>query len=201
MTVAETSLVARIEQAAGSGTGAITFVGSGPPERVEWARLHEEARAMAGALQRRGVAPGDRVALLGPTTRALVTVIQATWLTGAAAVVMPLPMRLASIDEFVAQTRARIRGADAALVVIDPDLASFLEARPGDPPSVGLKELEAEPGGYQGPPVDPGSLAALQFTSGATADPKGVMLPHRAIVANLDAAAEAGRMRDDDVFL
>ncbi|MBV8236634.1 MAG: AMP-binding protein, partial [Acidimicrobiia bacterium] len=82
--MAETSLVARIEQAAGSGTGAITFVGSGPSERVEWARLHEEARAMAGALQRRSVVPGDHVALLGPTTRALVTVIQATWLTGAA---------------------------------------------------------------------------------------------------------------------
>ncbi|MBV8303551.1 MAG: fatty acyl-AMP ligase, partial [Acidimicrobiia bacterium] len=199
--MAETSLVARIEQAAGSGTGAITFVGSGPSERVEWARLHEEARAMAGALQRRSVVPGDHVALLGPTTRALVTAIQATWLTGAAAVVMPLPMRLGSIDEFVAQTRARIRGADAALVVIDPDLAGFLEPRPGDPPSVGLKELEAEPGGYQAPPVDPGSLAVLQFTSGATADPKGVMLPHRAIVANLDAAAEAGRMQDYDVFM
>ena len=202
MTVAETSLLTRIEQAAGARTGAITFVGSGPPERVEWARLHEEARAMAGALQARGVAPGDHVALLGPTTRALVTAIQATWLTGAAAVVLPLPMRLASIDEFVAQTRTRIRGADAVLLIIDPDLAGFLEPQPGDPPVVGLKELEAERGAaYDRPSVNAGDLAVLQFTSGATADPKGVMLPHGAIVANLDGAAHTGGLQDDDVFV
>ncbi|MBV8162140.1 MAG: AMP-binding protein [Acidimicrobiia bacterium] len=201
MTVAESSLLARIERAAGSGSGAITFVGSGPPDRVPWGRLHEDARAMAGALQARGVAPGDHVALLGPTTRALVTAIQATWLAGAAAVVMPLPMRLASIDEFVAQTRARIRGADAVLVVIDPDLAGFFQPQTGDPPVAGLKELQAERGANDAPAVDPSALAVLQFTSGATADPKGVMLPHRAIVANLDAAGAAGGLQADDVFV
>ncbi|MBV8981462.1 MAG: AMP-binding protein, partial [Acidimicrobiia bacterium] len=202
MTQAETSLLTRIESAAAAPKGALTFVVSGVPERVEWARLHDDARAMAGALQARGVVPGDHVALLGPTTRALVTAIQATWLAGAAAVVMPLPMRLASIEEFVAQTRTRIRSADAALVVIDPELAGFLEPQPGDPPVVGLKELEAERGGlYERPTVDAKALAVVQFTSGATADPKGVMLPHRAILANLDAAAEAGRMQDDDVIV
>src|SRR5205807_4299091 len=34
-----------------------------------------------------------------------------------------------------------------------------------------------------------------------TADPKGVMLPQRAIVANLDGAAEAGQLQDDEVFV
>ena len=201
MTVAETSLLTRIEQAAGTGAGAITFVGSGPPERVEWARLLEEARAMAGALQVRGVAPGDHVALLGPTTRALVTAIQATWLAGAAAVVLPLPMRMGSIEEFVAQTWGRIRGADSTLLLVDPELAAFIEPEPGDPPLVLLDALNGRATDYERPKDDPGALAVLQFTSGATADPKGVMLPQRAITANLDAAAEAGRLQDDDVFV
>src|SRR5256885_11158274 len=128
MTVAETSLLARIDHAAGAGEGAITLVGSGPPERVEWARLHEEARAMAGALQARGVAPGDHVALVGPTTRAFVTAIQATWLAGAAAVVLPLPMRLGSVEEFVAQTWGRIPGADLMLLLVGPELAAIVKA-------------------------------------------------------------------------
>src|SRR3989440_9691748 len=110
-------------------------------------------------------------------------------------------MRLASIDEFVAQTRTRIRGADAVLLIIDPELTGFFEPQPGDPPVAVLKELESEAGAYEAPAVDPDALAVLQFTSGATADPKGVMLPQRAIVANLDAAAEAGRMQDDEVFV
>src|SRR5688572_14549583 len=114
-------LSTRVEDATARG-GAVTFVGTAEHERVLWAQLHEDARAMAAALQARGVCPGDHLALLGSTSRQLVTSIQACWLAGAAAVVLPLPMRLGSIDEFVAQTRARIRGADARLVLVDADL-------------------------------------------------------------------------------
>src|SRR5688500_13984392 len=112
-----TTLGSRIEGAVARG-GAITFVGSGEPERVEWGRLHEDARRVAGGLQSLGIGPGAHVAILGPTTRALVTTIQATWLCGAAAVLLPLPMRLGSIEEFVAQTRVRVRNADADLLVV-----------------------------------------------------------------------------------
>src|SRR5262245_24790427 len=130
-------LIPRLEAAA-DGPGAITFIGSaagddGPRQCVKWTELHDDARVMAAALQARGVAPGTHVAILGPTTRPLVTAIQATWLCGAATVMLPLPMRLASIEEFVAQTRARIRAADAVLVVLDAQLAEFVSPEPGDP--------------------------------------------------------------------
>ncbi len=188
-----TTIATRIERATTQG-GSITFVGaSEAAERVEWARIHDDARGVAAALQARGVGPGDHVALLGPTTRALVTAIEATWLAGATVVVLPLPMRLASIEEFVAQTRARATAADAALVVLDDDLAPFLEPRPGDPSMTLLSELAPGPGrpalhDYERPSDDPDALAILQFTSGSTAEPKGVMLPHNRVLANLDAA-------------
>jgi fatty-acyl-CoA synthase len=154
---------------------------------------------MAAALQARGVGPGSHVALLGATTRPFVTAIQATWLAGATVVVLPLPMRLASIEDFVAQTRRLIVHADAEIVVIDAQLSEFLDPQPGDPPIVPLDELRAAPGGYERPDDDPDALAILQFTSGATADPKGVMVPHRCMTANLDAAIEAaGFDRDVD---
>jgi fatty-acyl-CoA synthase len=178
----------------------ITFVGSAGAdgcERVEWSRLHEDARAMAAALQARGVGPGSHVALLGPTTRPFVTAIQATWLAGATVVVLPLPMRLASIEDFVAQTRRLIVHADAQIVVIDAQLSEFLDPQPGDPPIVQLEELRGAPGSYDRPADDPDALAILQFTSGATADPKGVMVPHRCMTANLDAAVEAAAFDPD----
>ena len=200
-----TTLPSRIERALTRG-GTITFVGSGPPERVSWEQLHEDALGMAARLHARGLAPGSHLAILGPTTRPLVTAIQATWLAGATAVVMPLPMRLGSIEEFVAQTRARLRSADAAMVVVDPDLAPFLEPAPGDPPIVLLTELLPGPGrpdasAYARPAADPEALAVLQFTSGSTADPKGVMLPHRTILANLDGAAHAAQLDPEDDVL
>src|SRR3984893_3778149 len=114
-----TTIATRIERAT-TQSGSITFVGaSDAADQVEWARLHEDARGVAAALQARGVGPGDHVSLLGPTTRPLVTAIQATWLAGATVVVLPLPMRLGPIEEFVAQTRRLIVHADAQIVVID----------------------------------------------------------------------------------
>ena len=76
-----TSLLPRIEAAADS-QGTITFLasaGSGGPEgeQISWGRLHDDATAMAAVLQSHGVAPGTHVAILGPTTRPLVTAIEA----------------------------------------------------------------------------------------------------------------------------
>ncbi len=193
------SLITRIERVA-DGDASITFVGSaasvGDVEAVPYKRLYDDARAMAAALQVRGVGPRTHVAILGPTTRNLVTAIEATWIAGAAAVMLPLPMRLASIDEFVSQTRTRIIASDAALVVIDDQLADFLDPQPGDPPVVRLAELATSarllgPEAYVRPADDPDALAILQYTSGSTSDPKGVMLPHRCVAANLDAIVRA----------
>ncbi|MGH9192107.1 MAG: AMP-binding protein [Acidimicrobiales bacterium] len=195
-------LLQRIERAAARATG-VTFVVGGAEDAVSWRELHGQAKGYAAALQTHGVRPGDHVALLSPTTRPLVTAIQGTWLAGATIVVLPLPMRLSSIEEFVAQTRRRIRHADARLVVVDPELAAFVSPEPGDPPMVGFDDLAAgDAARWVRPPDDHDRLAILQFTSGSTSDPKGVMLPDRVLCANLDAVAEAaGLDPDEDVLV
>jgi len=196
------TLVDRIESAQSArAAGSIRFVTGDESEVVPWARVFDDSMAMAARLQARGVGPGSHIALLGPTSRPLVTAIEATWLCGAALIVLPLPMRLASIEAFVAQTRARVASADVDLLVVDPDLLALLEPAPGDPPVLSLWELtgacpdgRSGPGRWERPEVPPDSLAILQFTSGSTADPKGVMLPHRQICHNLDAMIEATRI-------
>ncbi len=201
------SVVSRLETAAG-GTATVTFVGSaagmsGPADRVEWARVHDDARGIASALQARGVGPGVHVGILGPTTRTLVTTIQATFLAGGTVVALPLPMRLGSIEEFVEQTRSRIANADVALVVVDPDLVPFLDPVPERATVVPLDQLARE-GAQLGadalvlPPDDPERLAILQFTSGSTAAPKGVMLPDRCVGTNIDAIVAGAQITHDD---
>ena len=201
------SVVSRLETAA-TGSGTVTFVGAaagdaGPVDRVEWARLHDDARGIAAALAARGVGPGVHVGILGPSSRTLVTIIQATFLAGGTVVALPLPMRLGSIEEFVDQTRMRIANADAALVVVDPDLAPFLDPAPAGARVVLLDELARE-GARAGaerwlrPADDPERLAIVQFTSGSTAAPKGVMLPDRCIGANIDAIVAGARITHAD---
>jgi len=195
------TLLRRLERAAQRDT-TVTFVIGGEEKVVPWRVLHAEAKGYAAALQSRGVRPGDHVALLSPTTRELVTAIQATWLAGAVIVVLPLPMRLSSIEEFVAQTRQRIRSARAKVCVVDSELAAFVKPEPGDPPMVGFAELApGDPAAYRRPADDPDGLVILQFTSGSTSDPKGVMLPDRVLRANLDAIAVAAKLDPDDDVL
>ncbi len=200
------TLTQRIEAGADRGHD-LTFVVGGEVDAVPYHQLHQEARAYAANLQALGVTPGDHVGLLGPTSRALVTAIQATWLCGGAVVVLPLPMRLSSIEEFIGQTRTRIANADVSLLLVDPDLAPFIEPAPGDPPMVGWEALQPGPGragpeAYERPADDLDRLAILQFTSGSTSDPKGVMLPHHTVGANLDAISAATSLdADDDVLV
>lgn len=205
------SVVSRLQTAA-EGTRAITFVGSaagdaGPADRVGWAELHDDACGTAAALQARGVGPGVHVGVLGPTSRPLVTTIQAVYLAGGTVVALPLPMRLGSIEEFVDQTRARVANADAGLVVVDRDLAPFLDPVPAradqHPPTVLLDDLVAEgaqigAAAWKRPDDDPDRLAILQFTSGSTAAPKGVMLPDRCVGANIDAILTAAQITHAD---
>jgi fatty-acyl-CoA synthase len=195
------TVVSRIEGAADSSAG-VTFLGSAGAdgrERVPWGHLHDDARAMAAALQARGVGPGVHVALLGPTSRPLVTAIQAVWLAGGTLVCLPLPMRLGSIEEFAHQTRRRIENAQATLVIVDAELEPFLAVEPGDPPVVRLDELRGDASRWERPPDDPERLAIIQFTSGSTDDPKGVTLPHRCLVDNIDAIVEGAALGNDDV--
>jgi fatty-acyl-CoA synthase len=182
--------VTRLEAATEHGTEIVLLDGT-EPEHVEWAALHEEARRIAAALQQRGLSPGDRVTLLGATSRAFVAALQGCWLAGAAVIVLPLRTRLEPEAEFRARTLERISQADASVIIADPDQAEV--ATGGSAPApVTLPELVDAAAGlpvssYERPADDPEATAILQFTSGSTADPKGVVIPQRCLLANLDA--------------
>ena len=197
------STIERLEHSADNGTG-VHFVGHSVapdgPFHVSWRQIHDEARSVAAALQAKGLLPGDHVAVLGPTSRELITIVRGCWLAGIASMVLPLPMRMGSLDEFVNSTRARIRHGDAKLVLIDDQLAPFYEAIAGDPPIESMGSVL--PGAPNVPPGDrlelpdenPERLVILQYTSGSTSEPKGVMIPDRVLCANIDACCDAAEL-------
>src|SRR5690606_23017546 len=86
-------------------------------------------------------------------------------------------------------------------------LAPFYEAAPGDPPLVALGSVlpgaANVPSGdrLETPPHDPERLVVLQYTSGSTSEPKGVMIPDRVLSANIDACAAAAGLRDHEVMV
>jgi len=205
------SIIDRLVQAADRPTG-VRFVGQSvmPADGdafVSWRQIHDEARAVGAALQARGLVPGDHVAILGPTSRALITIVQGCWLAGIASMVLPLPMRMGSLEAFVDSTRGRIRHGDAKLVLIDDMLAGFYDSAPGDPPIKPMAAvLPGAPGAVSGdrlelPAYDPERLVILQYTSGSTSEPKGVMIPDRVLAANIDASCTAAELSLDEVMV
>lgn len=194
------TLLDRFEVAAARPGGRVVFVQGEEHVPVSWAELHDDARRMAAELQEGlGISSGAHVALLGATSRELVTAIQAVILAGATVVVLPLPMRMASVEEFVEQTRRRLRRADTDLLVADGLILDSVDVGEVGIPLVRLEDLAERssrrtPDEWDRPRLSPDDLAVLQFTSGSTSDPKGVMLPHRTITANLDAIAVAAEL-------
>jgi fatty-acyl-CoA synthase len=210
-TASALSIVQRLEHAA-DGDAGVRFVGAsvapadGDPF-VSWRQLHDEALAVAAALQARGIAPGDHVAILGPTSRELMTIVRACWLAGAASMVLPLPMRMGSLDAFIESTRSRIRHGDAKLVLIDDQLAAFYQSAPGDPPTMSMadvmpgRDAAAVAERWERPVDDPERLVILQYTSGSTSEPKGVMIPDRVLAANIDACCDAAQLGVGEVMV
>jgi fatty-acyl-CoA synthase len=193
-----TPITTRLVTAADQPGRGVVFISGKVHTKVMWAELHDDARRVAASLQERGIQPGDHVAILGPTSRQLITAIQACWLAGAASMVLPLPMRMGSIEDFVTQTRNRIIHGDAQLLLVDDALAGFYTVSPDDPPLVPLGDLFGGPDNVKVPDPDPERLVILQYTSGSTSEPKGVMIPDRVLGSNLDALALAAGVTVED---
>lgn len=167
---------------------------------LSYAELLRRARAVAEVLQERGLR-GERALLLYPAGLEFVAAFYGCLLAGTVAVpaALPRPNRgIGRIEGIVADAQA-----SAILTTMDtqPRLAA---ACAGNPTLAGLTWLTtdkvAEPAHAWREPVTPGdTLAYLQYTSGSTATPKGVMISHGNVAANAAAIQEAFELSADSV--
>ncbi|WP_224360461.1 non-ribosomal peptide synthetase/type I polyketide synthase [Hyalangium versicolor] len=195
---------------AARGPGAIHYLERSAEESVQsYSTLHAEALRVLGALQQRGVARGDEVVLQLERNRELVTGIWACLLGG----IIPVPLLAGGVDEHRLKVfkvwsvlrRPHLLCAEAGAAA---KLAAFgrgqgFEAQAAELESRAISYSEAfartEPG--QEHPADPDSIALIQFSSGSTGEPKGVIVTHRAVMVNASDMISTLRVTGSDVFL
>ena len=153
---------------------------------IRWTydRLWEDSGRVATLLQRRGFNKGDQAILWGPNSPHWVLTFFGCLRAG----VVLIPLDLRSAPDYVSRVISRT----------EPKLAFTSRFTPkGDVvlgvPEITFEELELAIADLPTPDpvsIQPDDLAEIMFTSGTTGDPKGVMLTHRNLTANIEGISQ-----------
>ena len=182
--------------------------GDGTSEELTYGGLRRRARAAAAALREQGLAPGETVALMLPTGLEYFACFLGIQLAGGVPVPIYPPARPSQLEDHLRRQAAILRTAGCVALVAAPEvmpLARLLRAMlPALREVVTPARLAAAGDAAAAaplPPVAEGDVAFLQFTSGSTGDPKGVVLTHANLLANLRAIGQGIELLPEDVVV
>ncbi|HMI89490.1 MAG TPA: fatty acyl-AMP ligase [Polyangiaceae bacterium] len=185
----------------------ITFVRSdGREQPFSYRQIWERAHERACFLRERGIGKGDRIVLALPEPDDFVLTFFGALVAGAVPVPLYPPQTLARLDAYLANLSRIVEVSEAKLLVTGnrpfssengvPEAARALFALP----SVRAEEIAEAPRVTSTLDVEvrADDLAFLQFTSGSTSSPKGVMVTHGNLEANARAIMFDGLRADPD---
>ncbi len=158
----------------------------GTAEVLDMAALNDAATRCARHLLAEGVAPGDLVGLLAATTPSAYVGLFGAMRAGAAVTILPMPATT-SVDAAVSHVRRIIDRAGIRHFVSTREAEPLADGIAANTPAVRVHQPRADLPALDStlPPIHPDDLAIVQFTSGSTGSPRGVMLPHRVATAGL----------------
>jgi 1-acyl-sn-glycerol-3-phosphate acyltransferase len=184
----------------------IVFSEPGAASRpLSYAELAERARDVARGLRDREVGVGDRVAIMLPTSEAFFVAFFGALYAGAVPVPIYPPARPSQIEEHLRRQAGILDNAAASLLIAPQQLrtaASLLHSLVGSVVGVASVEDLARGAETALPRIaEPAATALLQYTSGSTGMPKGVILSHANLLANIRAMGTAIGASSADVFV
>ncbi|BBJ00124.1 acyl-CoA synthetase [Ferrigenium kumadai] len=172
---------------------------------ITYAELRDSAAEIAAGLLERGLQPGQSVALMLPTGRDYFRCFFGVLLAGGVPVPIYPPARPSQIEDHLRRHAGILSNALAAMLITVPEakaVARLLQAQVETLHAVVTAD-ELTVAGQQvlDYALQPGQVALLQYTSGSTANPKGVALTHANLLANIRAMGQAAQVGSTDVFV
>jgi fatty-acyl-CoA synthase len=199
------SVVAALNAHEGERTRGFTFVGAKGPGADLFVSFHELrllAQQRAAHYAAAGLSRGDRVALVVPEGEHFIPAFLGALWSGLIPVPLYPPVSLGKLDAFMDALVSILNVATPRVLVTSERIGKVLWSAVGRIPSIEkvitVEELAAEAPGPLPAAVDlrDDEIAFLQFTSGSTALPKGVMVTHGSLAANCKAIVMEGLQAD-----
>src|SRR6266852_2071152 len=161
--------------------------------RTTFRELHDRVASIAGALSAHGLKAGDRLAILLPNEPEYIELVYTCGWLGVIAVPLNTRLSVAEIDHILADASPRglIRHSSLPVPTVQLSWQLVLDKEP----------LDVRSDSYPDPIYDPQAVLALVYTSGTTGKPKGVVLTHANILANVDHVNYWMPYREGGVYL
>lgn len=176
---------------------------NGSEAPITYGDLCASVATTAAGLRQHGVAKGDRVALVLRTERAFFETFFAALAIGAVPVPLYPPIRAEDLIAYTRRQQAILRNAEPRVLVTFAEAERLAAAVRAHVPSLrAITTADAlATGGADVAWSRPGAdePALIQYTSGSTGDPKGVLLSHANILANIRTLGEALGVGSNDV--
>ncbi len=174
-------------------------------EPITYAALGQGAAQVAARLDRAGIRPGDRVALMLPTGPGYFYSFFGILAAGGIPVPIYPPARPQQLEDHLQRHARILTNAGVGFLITVPQARTVARLLEIQVPSMrGLLTLDdLDTGESRWKPYRPASdaIAFLQYTSGSTGDPKGVTLTHADLLANIRAMGQATGAGPDDIFV
>jgi len=187
--MSDRTLCSIFERAAGSENGLRFLNRKEKASFFSYADLLGKIKESAGAFVNMGLLPGDKTAIVLPTSPEFFYAFFGVLFAGGVPVPLYPPVRLGRMDEYHIKTAAMLSASDARLVITDNRIRKILGRSVAKAaPELGLVSMDEVKGGkYEEVSVTENVPGLIQFSSGTTMDPKPVLLTHKQILANADA--------------
>jgi fatty-acyl-CoA synthase len=192
------TLTGALEYAAAGNAGYNFYDAKGNLRSVlPYQTLKRNAYASAKKLAGLGLTYGERVAIIADTTPEFIELFFACRFAGLVPFAMPVPVNLGSHAIYVQQLRGMLESGQASAALANIDYINFLQEAAegsrrlrwvGTPDQLGklpVSDVELKPN-------HPDEIAYLQFTSGSTRGPRGVIITERSLMSNLRGIVRNG---------
>ena len=198
------TLTEAMDYAAQGETGSNFYTGRGAIyDSLSYTELRDQAIKLAHQLLGLGVNKGDRVALVAETNPDFIRFFYACQYAGLIPVALPASVKVGAHAAYVAQLKLLLEASDASIAMASEGYLSFLQEASEDL----TMHMVDTPEAFYALPSDeqplhhaqPDDISYIQYTSGSTRFPRGVVIKHRTAMANLNGIVTDGlEMNSDD---